>query len=186
MDYRKLAAWNNINKPFVISINQKIYLSGASAKISTNKAAKTKKSIKKTISYKNKKTPSHQVSSNSNWLWPTKGKVIRNFSTKYANRDGIDILGKLGQPIKAVRSGKVVYSGSGLKGLGNLIIIKHDKNYFSAYAYNKANLVKEGQWVKQGQTVAKMGLSPNKKPVLHFEIRYKGNPKNPLAFLNKS
>lgn len=96
---------------------------------------------------------------------------------------GIDIAGSLGQPVRAAAAGKVVYSGSGVRGYGNLIIIKHNQNYLSAYAYNQRLLVKEGANVKGGEMVAEMGKAETGKVLLHFEIRYNGQPVDPLGFL---
>ena len=132
-----------------------------------------------------------QASPVRKWFWPTKsvtGKPIKgdviNPKKKFSERNkGIDIRGKQGQPVLATADGKIVYSGSGLIGYGKLIIIKHNKTYLSAYAYNQAMLVKEGDIVKQGQRIAKMGLTPDKRVLLHFEIRKNGKPVDPLRLL---
>ena len=116
------------------------------------------------------------------WIWPTKGPILRTFSTRVTGRKGLDIGGKRGQAIKASAAGKVVYSGSGLVGYGRLIIIKHNDKYLSAYGHNDALLVKEGQIVSAGTTIAKMGLV-EKRPQLHFEIRKDGRPVNPQKYL---
>jgi lipoprotein NlpD len=120
------------------------------------------------------------------WGWPTKGRVVQTFSAGDDNRQGIWINGSMGQPVAAAEAGKVVYAGSGLVGYGNLIIIKHDHSYLSAYGYNSRLLVKEGAKVKKGDVVAHMG-APNMggQPVLHFEIRRHGKPVNPLPMLPK-
>jgi len=118
------------------------------------------------------------------WDWPTNGKVVQTFSPGDDNRKGIWIHGQMGQPVSAAEAGKVVYAGNGLVGYGNLIIIKHDRSYLSAYGYNSKLLVKEGDMVKKGEKVAIMG-TPNVggQPVLHFEIRRQGKPVNPLPLL---
>lgn len=118
------------------------------------------------------------------WNWPTNGKVVQTFSPGDDNRKGIWIHGRMGQPVSAAEAGKVVYAGDGLVGYGNLIIIKHDRSYLSAYGYNSKLLVKEGDRVQKGEKVAHMG-SPNigAQPVLHFEIRRQGKPVNPLPLL---
>ncbi len=116
------------------------------------------------------------------WGMPTKGKVIGQFSES-ANRKGIDIAGKLGQPVMASAAGKVVYSGSGLRGYGKLIIIKHNKTYLSAYAHNDKILVKEGQSVSRGQKIAEMGNTDAKQVELHFEVRRFGKPVDPAKYL---
>jgi lipoprotein NlpD len=118
------------------------------------------------------------------WDWPTKGRVVQTFSSGDDTRKGIWIDGRIGQAVSAAEAGKVVYAGNGLVGYGNLIIIKHDRTYLSAYGYNSKLLVREGDVVKKGDVVAHMG-APNigGQPVLHFEIRRQGKPVNPLALL---
>lgn len=117
-----------------------------------------------------------------NWGMPAQGKVIGQFSES-ANRKGIDIAGKLGQPIVASAFGKVVYSGSGLRGYGKLIIIKHNNTYLSAYAHNDKVLVKEGQSVTRGQKIAEMGKTDADQVKLHFEVRRLGKPVDPAKYL---
>jgi lipoprotein NlpD len=109
---------------------------------------------------------------------------VQTFSNADSTRKGVWIAGAMGQPVTASAAGKVVYAGNGLVGYGNLIIIKHDKSYLSAYGYNSKLLVGEGDSVKQGDLVARMG-SPNSssQPMLHFEIRKQGKPVNPLPLL---
>jgi lipoprotein NlpD len=116
------------------------------------------------------------------WSMPTNGKVIGEFSES-ANRKGVDISGKLGQPVVASSAGKVVYSGSGLRGYGKLVIIKHNSTYLSAYAHNDQVLVKEGQTVTKGQKIAEMGNSDSDQVKLHFEIRKLGKPVDPSKYL---
>jgi lipoprotein NlpD len=116
------------------------------------------------------------------WTMPTQGKLIGQFSES-ANRKGIDIAGKLGQPVVASAAGKVVYSGSGLRGYGKLIIIKHNKTYLSAYAHNDKILVKEGQSVTRGQKIAVMGNTDANEVKLHFEVRRFGKPVDPVKYL---
>lgn len=117
------------------------------------------------------------------WVWPTQGKVIRGYSSTTGGNRGIDIGGRLGQPIHAAAAGDVVYCGTGLRGYGKLIIIKHSDDYLSAYAFNKYLLVKEGQFVKAGQPIADMGTDDHGQAILHFEIRKGGKPVNPMGFL---
>ncbi len=119
----------------------------------------------------------------SKWLWPTKGRVIKNFSAGEQGNKGIDIAGQRGQPIVSTASGTVVYSGNALRGYGNLIIVKHNDNYLSAYAHNDKLLVSEGQSVSSGQKIATMGSSGAKSVKLHFEIRYQGKSVNPKRYL---
>lgn len=115
------------------------------------------------------------------WSWPAKGKVLANFND--AGSKGVDIAGEQGQPVYAAAPGKVVYSGSGLRGYGKLIIIKHNKTYLSAYAHNSQLLVKEGQAIAKGQKIAEMGNSDTDKVKLHFEIRKLGRPVDPAKYL---
>ena len=117
------------------------------------------------------------------WSWPTNGKVTVNFGGKPGTGTGILIDGRQGQSIRAAASGKVVYAGGGLIGYGQLIIIKHNDTYLSAYGYNASLLVAEGQTIAKGQPIARMGEGPERKPRLHFEIRRNGKPVNPREFL---
>ena len=116
------------------------------------------------------------------WSLPAQGKLVAGFSES-ANNKGIDIAGKLGQPITASAPGKVVYSGSGLRGYGKLVIIKHNKTYLSAYAHNDQVLVKEGQSVTRGQKIAEMGNTDADQVKLHFEVRRFGKPVDPAKYL---
>jgi len=116
------------------------------------------------------------------WGMPTSGKVVTGFSES-DNRKGVDIVGQRGQPVVASAAGKVVYSGSGLRGYGKLIIIKHNKTYLSAYAHNDQILVKEGQSVSKGQKIAEMGNTDASQVELHFEIRRLGKPVDPAQYL---
>ncbi len=117
------------------------------------------------------------------WRWPTDGKIIDNFSAAEGGNKGIDIAGSRGQPVVATASGRVVYAGNALRGYGNLIIIKHNDDYLSAYAHNDSMLVREQQEVKSGQKIATMGSTGTSSVRLHFEIRYKGKSVNPLRYL---
>jgi lipoprotein NlpD len=117
----------------------------------------------------------------SNWLWPANGKVLAGFNE--ASNKGLDIDGKPGDPVLASAAGKVVYSGSGLRGYGKLVIIKHDENYLTAYAHNRELLVKEGDTVTQGQRIAELGSTDADRPKLHFEIRRQGRPVDPMSYL---
>lgn len=116
------------------------------------------------------------------WVWPAKGKIVGTFS-ETANLKGIDIAGSAGQPILASASGTVVYAGSGLRGYGKLVIVKHNGTYLSAYAHNREILVKEGDKVAKGQKIAEMGNTDATEVKLHFEIRRKGKPMDPVRYL---
>jgi lipoprotein NlpD len=116
------------------------------------------------------------------WIWPAKGKVVAGYSDT-ANLKGIDIAGTSGEPVVASAAGKVVYAGSGLRGYGKLVIVKHNKTWLSAYAHNKDILVKEGQQVTRGQKIAEMGNTDADQVKLHFEIRRLGKPVDPSRYL---
>jgi lipoprotein NlpD len=118
-----------------------------------------------------------------NWSWPVEGKVVETFNE--TRNKGIDIVGQEGDPVVAVADGQVVYSGSGLRGYGNLVIVKHEDEYISAYAHNRQILVKQGQSVKRGQKIAELGKTDADVPKLHFEIRRQGKPIDPLTVLPK-
>jgi lipoprotein NlpD len=117
------------------------------------------------------------------WAWPTKGTLISRYSSNGSLNKGIDIGGDLGQPVLAASGGTVVYAGNGLRGYGELIIIKHNETYVSAYGHNRRLLVREGQQVKVGQTIAEMGSTGTDRVKLHFEIRRQGKPVDPLQYL---
>jgi lipoprotein NlpD len=119
----------------------------------------------------------------STWRWPTDGKIIENFAATEGGNKGIDIAGSKGQAIIATAAGRVVYAGNALRGYGNLIIIKHNDDYLSAYAHNDTMLVREQEEVKAGQKIATMGSTGTSSTRLHFEIRYKGKSVNPLRYL---
>lgn len=195
----RLAQLNQLKKPYVIQPGQTIFLKpikrSASAPKKTYKAASNKTVSNKTVSNKttaNKvasNKPRQSVSSSARWpstiRWqrPAKGKIVKKFDRRQNDAKGIDIAGRQGDAIVASAAGKVVYSGSGLISYGNLIIIKHNKTYLSAYAYNRKLLVKEGDKVKAGQKIAEMGHKEKQSPRLHFEIRKNGKPVDPLKYL---
>jgi len=195
-DYKALASANNIAYPYTIYPGQKIRIRHspfASSKAKTGGS----KTLTKSKSAKNNQGPSAfknspqapkaaPVKTNHGWVWPAKGKVIAKFSTKAPTNKGIDISGSLGESVFAAAAGSVVYAGSGLLGYGNLVIIKHDDQFLSAYAHNKELLVKENQEVKAGQTIAEIGSSGTDKVKLHFEIRHKGKPVDPLKYLPRA
>lgn len=138
----------------------------------------TQQNVNKTVS-----KPKPQNDKVDKWLWPTKGRVVKNFSAGDQGNKGIDIAGQRGQSITSTAAGTVVYSGNALRGYGNLIIVKHNEHYLSAYAHNDRLLVKEGQSVKAGQKIATMGSSGTNSVRLHFEIRYQGKSVNPKRYL---
>ena len=119
----------------------------------------------------------------SGWAWPASGSLIGRFASNGSLNKGIDIAGQLGQPVLAASGGTVVYAGSGLRGYGELVIIKHNETYVSAYGHNRRLLVREGQQVKVGQSIAEMGSTGTDRVKLHFEIRRQGKPVDPLQYL---
>ena len=185
--YKRLAEWNKIPPPYSIHVGQKI------------KLFNTKQQYKGSLKEIHRKSPSGKLRDGSqkktlnstkdkkllkfNCQWPLKGTIIKTYSQ--SGKKGIGIKGKIGQSVKAAASGKVVYSGNGLIGYGNLLIIKHNETFLSAYANNSRLLVKEGQPVRIGQIIAEVGRGTNNKPSLHFEIRKNGKPVNPIWYLPK-
>lgn len=119
----------------------------------------------------------------SSWRWPVKGRILSSFRAGDPARNGIEIAGTEGQPIIASAPGEVVYSGNGLIGYGELIIIKHSERMLSAYAHNRKRLVSEGQKVASGEQIAEMGRDERNRAMLHFEIRRDGTPQDPLSYL---
>ena len=154
------------------NINKKVVQKKTKA-YPANKANEKAKQIKKT----GKKI--------SSWRWPAKGKLTKSFSASQAGMKGISISNQRGTAIYAATAGQVVYAGSGLRGYGNLIIIKHDYDYLSAYAHNEKLLVGENEQIKAGQKIAMMGDSGSDSVHLHFEIRYRGKSVDPLRYLLK-
>lgn len=160
LDYRDLATVNGLSPPYSISNGQSLNMYVGRAR-----------------------APAKGLRTPSSWHWPTRGRLVEGFSRARAGNKGINIAGKLGQAVRASASGIVVYSGDGVRGYGNLIIIKHNDNYLSAYAFNERLLVSVGMHVNAGQIIATMGRDDDKKVLLHFEIRRDGRPVNPLRFL---
>lgn len=201
LDYKKLASANGIGRSYRIYPGQKIRLSEHSkpAKRSVTSSSKpaskrdsstqsrSKVAENKSVDRLKNKTPSATKSlsgeTNPVWNWPSKGRLIRDFSGANSLSKGIDIAGNLGEPVRAASSGTVVYAGEGLRGYGKLIIIKHSEKYLSAYAHNRKLRVKEGDVVSARDKIAEMGQSGTNTVKLHFEIRYDGKPVNPLKFL---
>lgn len=182
--YALIAKWNNIGGDHKIRVGQKLKLFKESSPPADTILIKAPKAVPKEIS----SSPKKSIISNNRekvlklyWQWPTHGKILKNFAQ--TGKKGIDIEAGLGGPILAAANGEVVYSGSGLIGYGQLLIIKHSKVFLSAYANNEVSLVNEGQVVAQGQEIARCGKGRSGKPSLHFEIRKNGKPVNPLLFL---
>lgn len=190
IDYKKIARWNNIRSPYTIYAGQRLKLSPSQVTSKTYQA-KNKTKASSTGGTKKKTTTKKIVSKPAgkpikhDWNWPTKGVVIRTYSPNSGGNKGIDIGGKVGQPVLAASAGKVVYSGNGLASYGNLIIIKHSEQFISAYAHNSKLFVKEGGDVKRGEKIAELGKTGTSEAKLHFEIRYKGKPVDPIKYLPK-
>ena len=187
LDYREVADWNDIQSPYTIFNGQLIRVSPPSVQAQKNAAIHSPARAAPVVNAPVASAIRHPLPTTESaaikWLWPVQGRVKQTFSKTDLGRKGIDIVGILGQPIRAAAAGNVVYAGSGLLNYGKLIILKHDDNYLSAYAYNRTLLVAEGDKVVAGQHIADMGNKTNGEAMLHFEIRYDGRPINPLKFL---
>ncbi len=200
LDFRGLASANGIGRDYAIYPGQRLRLddsqsstraadpvAASSPPSSPNNALSRPKTPSAPVAVKQRTSPKPQPmpAPVSNWQWPSEGKIVRGFnSSQYAHK-GIDIAGKLEQPVKAAAAGVVVYAGSGLVGYGKLLIVKHSDRYLSAYAHNNQLLAKEGETVRQGQVIARMGDSGTDSVKLHFEIREDGKPINPVKLLPK-
>lgn len=213
LDYRKLAASNNIDRRYRIYVGQRLRLSASEAAVvakvepvANAEPELTKESTSLPTEAQSASTPPsasasppnverESVESTNNtaslptgpiqWRWPASGRVISGFSSKGEVNKGIDLEGKQGDPVFAAAPGRVVYAGSGLIGYGNLIIINHNQEYLSAYAHNSRLLVTESDNVNVGDKIAEIGNSGAEKTMLHFEIRKDGKPVNPLKYLPK-
>ena len=171
-DPADVSRWNRLGDGSLIYPGQVIRLAPPSGRTSTSTQARTKQPLPK--------IPAQPPPA---WRWPTSGRINVEFGGKPGSGTGVLIDGKAGQPIVAAASGRVVYAGGGLIGYGQLIILKHNDTYLSAYGHNAKLLVKEGQTVTKGQRIATMGEGPERKPRLHFEIRRNGKPVNPRQYL---
>jgi lipoprotein NlpD len=180
-DFRELAAINKLTTPYKLHYGQKIYLSGKTQYYNYQpKTTRKQKSKHTKISVKPATYYAPINKSVRSWQMPAKGKVINTYS---ALNKGINIAGTPGEPIVAAAAGQVVYAGAGLRGYGNLLIVKHNDMFLTAYAHNKKLLVKEGQSVAAGQKIATMGSTGANRVMLHFEIRKRGKPVNPRRYL---
>lgn len=192
-DYHELASTNSIAKPYTIYAGQKIDIANPPPYKKPSKVAsvgKTSKPVRKQEKPATKPVATRQstpknksLDSKKGWNWPAKGKVIDGFSTKNPQNKGIDIAGKKGESVNAAAAGTVVYAGKGLRGYGNLVIIKHDSKFLSAYAHTSRILVREKESIKAGQVIAEIGSTGTDRVKLHFEIRRNGRPVDPLQFL---
>ena len=195
-DYRELGDANDIPPPYDLKAGQVIRLDkrGSVSTASRNPsppspARPTPAPEPKAPTVSKPANPSvptreqSQTVASIEWRWPHVGTVIAAYSTSGKVNKGIDIAGNPGDSVRAAASGNVVYAGDGLLGYGNLVIVNHNEHYLSAYAHNRKILVKEGEDVAAGQTIAELGSSGTDRPKLHFEIRKNGNPVNPLPYL---
>ncbi|HEY5790371.1 MAG TPA: peptidoglycan DD-metalloendopeptidase family protein [Gammaproteobacteria bacterium] len=210
LDYHEVARWNGIGPPYVIYPGQRLALRAPAAARGSQQPptstterrpapppppAKTVPApAPQTPASTRRDPPSPVVISNDSasrtvggiaWRWPTQGRLLSTFASGDPGRKGVDIVGSEGQTVYAAAAGRVVYSGNGLVGYGNLVIIKHDGTYLSAYGHNRELLVREGDTVVAGQLIAKMGRVDNDRAMLHFEIRRNGQPVDPLSLLPK-
>ena len=172
LDFRDLARWNSIGPPYVIYPGQRLVLSstGTSGREPVDAGVGGGAS-------------SAPLSGPVAWRWPLSGEVIRAYDGNSAGKRGISIAAEPGTAVVAAASGAVVYSGDGLRGYGNLLIIKHNERFLTAYGYNRELLVAEGERVSGGQAIARVGSSDRRAGELHFEIRQQGDPVNPLDYL---
>ena len=203
--HRDIARWNNLDNPNKIEIGQILRVippgvaedAAVSKPVLTNKltttplasaapakaaSAPTAGAPAPTAVASTPASASPAIEEEMVFLWPSKGEVVAAFD-EAKNRKGLDIAGAAGEPVLAAADGKVVYAGSGLRGYGNLVILKHNSTYLTAYAHNQALLVKEEQSVKQGQKIAEMGNTDSDRVKLHFEVRKMGKPVDPAKYL---
>lgn len=204
LKYEDLAKFNGIKAPYVIRPSQVIRLdlfgSGGLGNVNRpNQSSVTadylgkkeppKTSDPKDVRKENKTKAPRAIGKNAvnlgapQWRWPSRGTILSSFQGNDGFNKGIDLGGKLGEPVLAAAAGQVVYAGSGLRGYGKLLIIKHNETFLSAYAHNERLRVKEGDLVKVGQVIADMGSSGTDRVMLHFEIRRDGTPVDPLKYL---
>jgi len=172
---------NKISNPNLLIVGQTLRLSDSKsaapmARPSTSTSAKTSGNANPSESSSSRAPDAGLI----NWGWPAKGKIIQGFTPA---TKGIDIAGSTGDPIEAAANGKVIFAGDGPRGLGNLVIVEHGDGFITAYAHNKTLLVKEGQVVKRGTKIAEMGQSDTTSVRLHFEVRRRGTPVDPLQYL---
>ncbi len=172
-DYRDLARWNRLGDGSLIYPGQAIRLTPPPT---AGTAAARQPAAQRPL-------PRIPAEPAPDWAWPTRGSVVVDFGARPGSGTGILIGGKAGQAVRAAAGGRVVYSGGGLIGYGQLIIVKHNDTYLSAYGHNSSLLVREGETVRQGQRIATMGEGPGREPRLHFEIRRNGKPVNPRQYL---
>jgi len=188
--WRDLARWNQLSNPDLIEVGQVLRVSPPGGAVETTGVvvrpiAQSNTPSSQVTPPKSEPSPSvNQATANDEglgFIWPANGALIAGFDE--AKNKGLDIAGKAGDPILAAADGQVVYAGAGLRGYGNLIILKHNNTFLTAYAHNQALLVKEDQKVRKGQKIAEMGKSDADRVKLHFEVRRQGKPVDPAKLL---
>jgi len=184
--WRDLVTWNNLPNAHLIEVGQVLRVAPPTATVEASGVVVQPigGSAEATTPAKPAAAPTPAPSANDEGLgfaWPASGSVIGGFDE--AKNKGLDIAGKAGDPVLAAADGQVVYAGAGLRGYGNLIILKHNNTFLTAYAHNQALLVKEDQKVRKGQKIAEMGKTDSDRVKLHFEIRRQGKPVDPAKYL---
>lgn len=185
IDVRDLAAWNGIATPYTIYPGQslRLYPRGGTRPVATTPSRPPVRPPAAPAPARPSPAVSAPVASPISWRWPADGELIARYVAGEPTKQGIDVAGNSGAAVRAAADGVVVYSGSGLVGYGELIIVKHNDAWLSAYGHNRARLVNEGQLVKAGQQIAELGRTGAARDMLHFEIRYNGKPVDPLQYL---
>lgn len=176
VNHHELARWNGLSDPDVIFVGQRLSLRPGTA-------APPSASTRPPAQPRARPLPAPPQVPPPRWQWPTRGPLLRAFGAADGLDNGIGIGGEAGQDVGAAAAGRVVYAGSGLQAYGQLVIINHNDSFLSAYGYNERLLVSQGQDVRVGQVIATMGLGPQRRPQLHFEIRQNGTPVDPLSHL---
>ncbi len=190
VDVRELAEVNQLAEPYVIIPGQKLRLN-VSRRVQQGVDPAPNKAYRATKPQQNHTTKVEHAAgtevfastNNICWQWPAKAAVSADFSAAEGGLKGIDLSGSRGDPVYAAATGKVVYVGNALKGFGNLIILKHNDEYITAYAHNQQLLVKEQQWINGGEQIATMGDSDAERVKLHFQVRFRGKSVNPRQYL---
>lgn len=186
LDYRELVAANHLSSPYTIRPGQRLVMTHRPPNSQPISQTNSRRTLRAPITNARQSAYQYENSNirfNGRWIWPAKGRLLQSFSRNPAGHPGISIGGYLGEPIRAAASGVVVYSGDGVRGYGNLIIVKQNDSYLSAYAFNRQNLVSVGDHVRAGNIIARMGQNDAERTLLYFEIRRNGVPINPLIFL---
>ncbi|MFK7887032.1 MAG: peptidoglycan DD-metalloendopeptidase family protein [Gammaproteobacteria bacterium] len=175
---RDIAVWNKLGSGELIFPGQVLRLTPPK-----NAATARPATTGSSASNRPKPTPAKPKTPAPSFVWPADGALAKTSNDIEGVGEGVDIRGKIGDPVRAAAAGRVVYSGDGLIGYGNLLIVKHSERFLTAYGYNKTLLVKEGDSVARGQNIASMGRGPDRSVRLHFEIRDNGKPVDPAAYL---